>query len=100
MLLSLLPPALGCVRASSGCLSVLSSRLYHKNVVDHYSNPRNVGSFDKKDPNVGTGLVGECAAAAGHMRGWRQPHGGRVWVRGRTRQCGQRQRAAGKLAPS
>ncbi|KFK30961.1 hypothetical protein AALP_AA6G049900 [Arabis alpina] len=35
-----------------------SSRLYHSNVIDHYENPRNVGSFDKTDPNVGTGLVG------------------------------------------
>ncbi|CAH8273140.1 unnamed protein product [Arabidopsis lyrata] len=34
------------------------SRSYHPNVVDHYDNPRNVGSFDKSDPNVGTGLVG------------------------------------------
>jgi len=34
------------------------SRLYHPNVIDHYDNPRNVGSFDKNDPNVGTGLVG------------------------------------------
>lgn len=30
-------------------------------VVDHYENPRNVGSFDKSDPNVGTGLVGAPA---------------------------------------
>jgi NifU-like protein involved in Fe-S cluster formation len=30
-------------------------------VVDHYDNPRNVGSFDKSDPNVGTGLVGAPA---------------------------------------
>ena len=30
-------------------------------VVDHYENPRNVGSFDKKDPSVGTGLVGAPA---------------------------------------
>ena len=30
-------------------------------VVDHYENPRNVGSFDKADPNVGTGLVGAPA---------------------------------------
>jgi hypothetical protein len=30
-------------------------------VVDHYEKPRNVGSFDKKDPNVGTGLVGAPA---------------------------------------
>mmetsp|Transcript_9744 Transcript_9744/g.23411 ORF Transcript_9744/g.23411 Transcript_9744/m.23411 type:complete len:130 (+) Transcript_9744:156-545(+) len=34
---------------------------YHKNVVDHYENPRNVGSFDKNDVNVGTGLVGAPA---------------------------------------
>ncbi|MBA0756146.1 hypothetical protein Gogos_021920 [Gossypium gossypioides] len=33
-------------------------RLYHKNVIDQYNNPRNVGSFKKNDPNVGTGLVG------------------------------------------
>jgi len=31
------------------------SRSYHKNVVDHYENPRNVGSFAKSDANVGTG---------------------------------------------
>lgn len=36
-------------------------RLYHERVVDHYNNPRNVGSFDKKDPGVGTGLVGAPA---------------------------------------
>jgi NifU-like protein involved in Fe-S cluster formation len=28
---------------------------YHENVIDHYENPRNVGSLDKKDPKVGTG---------------------------------------------
>jgi nitrogen fixation NifU-like protein len=35
---------------------------YSDKVVDHYNNPRNVGSLDKKDPRVGTGLVGapEC----------------------------------------
>ncbi|KAF9622892.1 hypothetical protein IFM89_035125 [Coptis chinensis] len=36
-------------------------RLYHERVVDHYNNPRNVGSFDKNDPKVGTGLVGAPA---------------------------------------
>lgn len=30
-------------------------------VLDHYENPRNVGSFDKKDKNIGTGLVGAPA---------------------------------------
>ncbi|KAJ8379380.1 hypothetical protein SKAU_G00001580 [Synaphobranchus kaupii] len=34
---------------------------YHKKVVDHYENPRNVGSLDKKSKNVGTGLVGAPA---------------------------------------
>ena len=35
---------------------------YSGKVIDHYNNPRNVGSHDKKDTNVGTGLVGapEC----------------------------------------
>lgn len=31
---------------------------YHEKVIDHYENPRNVGSLDKNDKNVGTGLVG------------------------------------------
>ncbi|XP_034132215.1 iron-sulfur cluster assembly scaffold protein IscU [Drosophila guanche] len=35
--------------------------LYHENVVEHYENPRNVGSLDKKDTTVGTGLVGAPA---------------------------------------
>ena len=35
---------------------------YSDKVVEHYNNPRNVGSLPKADPNVGTGLVGapEC----------------------------------------
>ncbi len=35
---------------------------YSSKVIDHYENPRNVGSLPKDDPNVGTGLVGapEC----------------------------------------
>jgi len=35
---------------------------YSDKVLDHYNNPRNVGSLDKSDPSVGTGMVGapEC----------------------------------------
>ncbi|NKE71463.1 Fe-S cluster assembly scaffold IscU [Candidatus Manganitrophus noduliformans] len=35
---------------------------YSNKVIDHYNNPRNVGSLDKTDPEVGTGVVGapEC----------------------------------------
>ncbi|MDV7105306.1 Fe-S cluster assembly scaffold IscU [Vibrio sp. TH_r3] len=34
---------------------------YSEKVIDHYENPRNVGSFDKEDPNVGSGMVGAPA---------------------------------------
>ena len=34
---------------------------YSKEVIDHYENPRNVGSLDKDDAKVGTGLVGAPA---------------------------------------
>jgi nitrogen fixation protein NifU and related proteins len=34
---------------------------YNDKVLDHYENPRNVGSFDKQDDNVGTGMVGAPA---------------------------------------
>lgn len=35
---------------------------YSEKIIDHYEHPRNVGSLDKTDPNVGTGVVGapEC----------------------------------------
>lgn len=35
--------------------------MYSKNVIDHTENPRNVGTLDSADPNVGTGLVGSPA---------------------------------------
>ena len=34
---------------------------YSEKVIDHYENPRNVGSFDKGDDSVGTGMVGAPA---------------------------------------
>ena len=34
---------------------------YSEKVVDHYENPRNVGSFDKGDDSIGTGMVGAPA---------------------------------------
>ena len=39
----------------------ITKRYYHKNIIDHYENPRNVGSLDKQLQNVGTGLVGAPA---------------------------------------
>ncbi|KAJ1532091.1 hypothetical protein ONE63_000720 [Megalurothrips usitatus] len=50
---------------SSSLLKARSSStpaaLYHAKVIDHYENPRNVGSLDKKKSTVGTGLVGAPA---------------------------------------
>jgi nitrogen fixation NifU-like protein len=34
---------------------------YSDKVIDHYENPRNVGSFEKDDPEIGTGMVGAPA---------------------------------------
>ena len=51
----------GAAAGPTACVAGQPQRAYHKNVVDHYENPRNVGSFDKNDKNVGTGLVGAPA---------------------------------------
>ena len=36
---------------------------YSNKVIDHYENPRNVGTFNKDDSDVGTGMVGAPPAA-------------------------------------
>ena len=40
---------------------ILSKKFYHQKVLDHFTNPRNVGTMDVKLENVGTGLVGAPA---------------------------------------
>uniref|UniRef100_A0A0D9V3T0 Iron-sulfur cluster assembly protein n=1 Tax=Leersia perrieri TaxID=77586 RepID=A0A0D9V3T0_9ORYZ len=47
--------------AAAAPAAVGGARAYHERVVDHYENPRNVGSFKDDDPSVGTGLVGAPA---------------------------------------
>ena len=57
-LLVLGPPKLRALPLSIG---EILARSYHENIIDHYENPRNVGSLDKKKKSVGTGLVGAPA---------------------------------------
>src|SRR6266853_5927577 len=58
--------ALTCRRSNGQLTKIRNPRstqmAYSNKVLDHYNNPRNVGSMDKNDPNVGTGMVGapEC----------------------------------------
>eukprot|EP01115_Flamella_aegyptia_P008582 TRINITY_DN35865_c0_g1_i1.p1 TRINITY_DN35865_c0_g1~~TRINITY_DN35865_c0_g1_i1.p1 ORF type:complete len:161 (-),score=21.24 TRINITY_DN35865_c0_g1_i1:154-612(-) len=42
-------------------LMIKSTMAYSEKVIDHYENPRNVGSMDKKSEDVGTGIVGAPA---------------------------------------
>ena len=49
------------INKTSGSTLNRFSRSYHAKVIDHYTNPRNVGSLDKKLNSVGTGLVGAPA---------------------------------------
>lgn len=44
-----------------GAPLLTASRQYHAKVLDHYNNPRNVGSMNKNDTDVRTGLVGAPA---------------------------------------
>ncbi|MCP9265834.1 Iron-sulfur cluster assembly enzyme ISCU, mitochondrial [Dirofilaria immitis] len=50
-------PAFLSSTVSTGVINAL----YHNKVIDHYEHPRNVGTLDKNDPNVGTGIVGSPA---------------------------------------
>ncbi|XP_077977063.1 iron-sulfur cluster assembly scaffold protein IscU-like [Glandiceps talaboti] len=49
------------LRNSIGIRTTAPFASYHEKVIDHYENPRNVGSMDKQDTTVGTGLVGAPA---------------------------------------
>lgn len=55
------PSVLPAARQLAPAASVNARRSYHEKVLDHYSKPRNVGSMNKKDADVGTGLVGAPA---------------------------------------
>ncbi|CAG4929342.1 unnamed protein product [Colias eurytheme] len=57
----LLPNLCRCLCLRNRGINIIQTASYHANVIDHYENPRNVGSMDKKDKNVGTGLVGAPA---------------------------------------
>lgn len=49
------------ITQESANLKALAARNYHEKVINHYENPRNVGSLSKDDKDVGTGLVGAPA---------------------------------------
>mmetsp|Transcript_25314 Transcript_25314/g.28400 ORF Transcript_25314/g.28400 Transcript_25314/m.28400 type:complete len:189 (+) Transcript_25314:127-693(+) len=59
--LGILPAVFGISSPSTSVLLVSNKRSYHENIVEHYENPRNVGSLDKNELSVGTGLVGAPA---------------------------------------
>ncbi|RCK65303.1 Iron sulfur cluster assembly protein 1, mitochondrial [Candida viswanathii] len=58
---AVLPSLILPATTASTTLSATHRRLYHQNVIDHYENPRNVGTLNKDDVSVGTGLVGAPA---------------------------------------
>ncbi|ODQ50126.1 putative nitrogen fixation protein nifu [Saitoella complicata NRRL Y-17804] len=54
-------PRVTIARSAVPSITRPAARAYHENVLDHYNNPRNVGSLPKGDVDVGTGLVGAPA---------------------------------------
>lgn len=58
---SVRPTVLRAPQVARAVSAVRPVRMYHEKVLDHYNNPRNVGSFLKTDENVGIGLVGAPA---------------------------------------
>ena len=54
-------PVGGALSARDAQFEGTDAMAYSDKVIDHYENPRNVGTLDKDDPNVGTGLVGAPA---------------------------------------
>ena len=55
------PAARAAMRVTRPSLALAAARAYHPKVIEHYTNPRNVGSLDKKSKDVGTGIVGAPA---------------------------------------
>lgn len=56
------PTATPFIRSAAPATQAVNGRRsYHEKVLDHYNNPRNVGSMGKNDADVGTGLVGAPA---------------------------------------
>ncbi|KZO89869.1 FeS cluster assembly scaffold IscU [Calocera viscosa TUFC12733] len=54
-------PIAGPSVARAPAVGQVAKRAYHEKVINHYESPRNVGSLNKNDPTVGTGLVGSPA---------------------------------------
>ena len=52
---------MGCALSARALKYVENQYVLQHWVLDHYENPRNVGSFDKSDDSVGTGMVGAPA---------------------------------------
>ena len=63
------PAAAAMARANGASQRRVLRRGYHENIIEHYENPRNVGSLDKNDDDVGT-VSGNICIIFGCL-GWR-----------------------------